>query len=206
MEWTRSETIGMASASCVFCRGLGLRTTEKLGEEKPCGCVFRGIFKACLNRYRHCIATAGKLKPVTYEYSGAPTGGRFFGRKQEEFIADFELIGRRTLEPLEIEVLKLHFVQGHDWKVCTGKLDISKGNFFHTVYLVQEKLGRAFRETAPYALYPIDEYFSGLATRKVAVITQRAPRENAQKEKKVLEMPRRVPTAAPEPSWKDKAA
>ncbi len=186
MEWTRSETIGMSSISCVFCRGLGLRKTEKLGEERPCGCVLRSIFKACLHRYRHCIETAGKVRPVLYEFSGAPRGGRFYGRKYEEFVADFISISRRTLDEAQFAVLTLHFIQGEDWKSCSAKLGLSKGNFFHAVYAIQEKLGRAFRETAPYGIYPLDEYFSGTATRKVAVVTP--PPDHCAP---VLEMPKR---------------
>jgi hypothetical protein len=40
-------------------------------------------------------------------------------------------------------------------------LKIDRGTFFHTVYRVEEKLGRAFAETEPYALYPLDDYFGG---------------------------------------------
>ena len=36
---------------------------------------------------------------------------------------------------------------------------MDRGTFFHSVYRIQEKLGHAFSELEPYALFPLDEYF-----------------------------------------------
>lgn len=167
MEWTRSETIGLASASCVFCRGLGLRKTPVRGKEKPCGCVFRAIFRACFSRYRHCCEKAGVTSNLTLDRAEGPTGHRVWGRRNEEYIADFELVCKRSLDKDEYEVFQWHFMKGADWKVCIEKIGLDKGTFFHRVYVVQEKLGRVFRELEPYALFPLDEYFSGPRVRKV---------------------------------------
>ena len=174
MEWTRSETIGLASASCVFCRGLGLRKTPVKEESRPCGCVFRAIFRACFVRYKTCVERAGVTSNLTLDHSEGPTGHRLWGRRNEEYIADFELVCRRSLNHDEFEVFQWHFLQGADWKVCIEKIGIDKGMFFHRVYLLQEKLGRVFRELKPYALFPLDEYFSGIKLTKVA--TMRKPR------------------------------
>ena len=38
---------------------------------------------------------------------------------------------------------------------------MERGDFFHEVYKIQEKLGRVMRELQPYALFPLDEYFGG---------------------------------------------
>jgi hypothetical protein len=168
MEWTRTETIAMASAACVFCRGLGLRYTDKLGVARPCSCVFRAIFRACLNRYQRCQSSAERIKPVTHEYFGATQGLRSYGRRNEEYIADFEAISRRILDAEEMEVLRLYFFQSKDWKFCAEKLNSNRGNIFHMVYCIEEKLGRAFRETEPYGLFPVDEYFSGAIYRRVS--------------------------------------
>jgi hypothetical protein len=37
---------------------------------------------------------------------------------------------------------------------------LDRGDFFHIVYRVQERLGKVFRELEPYALFPLDEYFT----------------------------------------------
>lgn len=178
----------MASASCVFCRGLGLRKTERKGEEKPCGCVFRAIFKACFQRYRYCLDNTGRLRPMVLEMIPGPKGLRFYGRKNEEFIADFDLISKRVLSELEQGVLEWYFRRGQDWKVCTEKLGINRAKLFYTVYAVQEKLGKAFRETAPYALFPLDEYFQSQSNERLAKRAVR-PAAPAAEKGKVLAMP-----------------
>lgn len=162
----------MASASCVFCRGLGLRSTSKREFTKPCGCVFRSIFRACYNRFRRCTEKTGRISSVTLDRSEGPVGLRFWGRKNEEFIADFQLICRRSLNQKEHELFQWHFLYGADWKLCVQKLSIDKGEFFHRVYSVQEKLGRVFREVRPHALFPLDEYFGGVSTTKVKLRLQ----------------------------------
>jgi hypothetical protein len=52
---------------------------------------------------------------------------------------------------------------GADWKLCCYKLQMDRGNFFHAVYRIEQKLGRVFRELEPYALFPVNEYFHGPA-------------------------------------------
>ncbi|MBV8551494.1 MAG: hypothetical protein JOY54_09355 [Acidobacteriaceae bacterium] len=84
-----------------------------------------------------------------------------WGLKDEEFIADFCLVAKRTLSDREHRVFKFHFLLGADWKLCCRRLNIDRGTFFHEVYRIEQKLGRTFRELEPYALFPVDEYFSG---------------------------------------------
>ncbi|HLY18739.1 MAG TPA: hypothetical protein VKR61_16020 [Bryobacteraceae bacterium] len=76
-------------------------------------------------------------------------------------MADFCLISRRTLTPMEYDVFRFHFLLGADWKLCCCRLHIDRGTFFHTVYRIEQKLGRVFRELEPYSLFPLDEYFGG---------------------------------------------
>jgi hypothetical protein len=38
---------------------------------------------------------------------------------------------------------------------------MDRGNFFHAVYRIEQKLGRVFRELEPYSLFPVDDYFHG---------------------------------------------
>jgi len=84
-----------------------------------------------------------------------------WGRKDEEFIADFDLVSRRTLSQNEYRLFRYHFLLGADWKLCTRKLGVDRGNFFHSVYRIEQKLGRMFRELKPYPLFPLDDYFYG---------------------------------------------
>ena len=83
-----------------------------------------------------------------------------WGRKDEEYIADFILVSRRTLAPDEYKIFNYHFLLGADWNLCCRRLGMTRGNFFHAVYRIEKKLGRVFRELEPYGLFPIDQYFS----------------------------------------------
>ena len=84
-----------------------------------------------------------------------------WGRKDEEYIADFCLVARRTLDDVEYQIFRYHFLLGADWRLCSRRLSLERGNFFHAVYRIEQKLGRTFRELQPYSLYPLDEYFHG---------------------------------------------
>jgi hypothetical protein len=180
MHWERSNVIGLAKASCNFCHGYGMRPVLR-GTEAPCNCVFRAIFRACYRRFRECVALGTHTNSVTWERCGGPSGYRAYSRKREEYMADFFLVSRRTLEDLENRVFRYHFLLGADWKVCCRKLHIDRGNFFHTVYNIENRLGRVFAELAPYPLYPVAEYFAGSTRYDVqrATITGMGRDDNA---------------------------
>jgi hypothetical protein len=84
-----------------------------------------------------------------------------WGRKDEEYIADFTLVARRTLDESEYRLFRFHFLLGADWRLCARRLAMDRGNFYHAVYRIEQKLGRVFREIEPYPLFPLDEYFYG---------------------------------------------
>ena len=164
MEWNRSQTIGLAKVSCSYCHGYGLRLIRK-GQELPCQCVFRAVFRACHHRFCECIAMGTHASTVTLDFCRGAEGYRTYSRKREEFMADFCLVSRRVLSETEYKVFRFHFLLGADWKLCCRQLRTDRGKFFHTVYRIQQKLGRAFAETEPYPLFPLDEYFGGMVRR-----------------------------------------
>jgi hypothetical protein len=87
---------------------------------------------------------------------------RSYSRKREEFLADFCLISRRALEPAEHQLFRFYFLLGANWKLCAQRLNLERGVLFHAIYRIERKLGRAFAETEPYGIYPLDEYFGGV--------------------------------------------
>jgi len=160
MEWTRSETIALAKNSCTHCHGLGLRLGRR-GRSSPCNCVLREVFRACYARFTYCVTKEKHMSRVSLEFIPGPERRITWSRKDEEYIADFVLVSRRTLDDFEYNVFKFHFLLGADWKLCCRQLGIDRGNFFHCVYRIEQKLGRVFRELEPYSLFPLDEYFHG---------------------------------------------
>jgi hypothetical protein len=163
MEWTRSETLALAAPACNTCRGLGLRTGRN-DAKQPCNCVLRAIFRACFARFRDCVNREKYMSRVSLDPLPIGKDNRgAWGRKTEEYVADFSLVSRRSLTEGEYRLFRYHFLLGADWKLCCRRLEMERGNFFHAVYRIQQKLGRVFRELEPYALYPLDEYFHGQA-------------------------------------------
>ncbi len=160
MEWTRSETLALAAPRCNSCVGLGIR----LGHNKkanPCNCVLRAIFRACFERFRQCASREKYMSKVTLDFAPGSARKGSWGRKDEEYAADFCLVSKRTLNELEYRIFKYHFLLGADWKLCCRRLRMDRGNFFHAVYRIEQKLGRVFRELEPYSLFPVDDYFHG---------------------------------------------
>jgi hypothetical protein len=91
--------------------------------------------------------------------------------KDEEYMADFILVTRRSLDETEYRMFNYHYLLGADWKLCCRKLGMDRGDFFHEIYRIQRKLGRVYRELQPYALFPLDEYFGGSVRKGLARVT-----------------------------------
>lgn len=181
MEWTHSETIGLANVKCSKCKGTGLVRGSHRDGKSPCNCVWRQIFRACLRQFYSCehesVTAISKAKCVPSPGSDSSSTWSRFG---EDFQADFYLIARRTLSPDEVQVFRLHFLLGGDWRQCCERLKIDRDTFFHAVYRIEAKLGRAYREVRPYSLYPTDEYFGGIMRRaKVLVMPATAVESKA---------------------------
>lgn len=160
MEWTRSETLALAMHNCAQCHGSGLRFSKR-GAVSPCNCVLRSIFRICCDRFLRCVTQEKHLSRVSLEPHLGRSRPSTWGRKDEEYIADFCLVARRTLTEFEHRLFRYHFLLGADWRLCGRRLGIDRGNFFHAVYRIEQKLGRAFREVSLYPLFPLDDYFHG---------------------------------------------
>jgi hypothetical protein len=96
---------------------------------------------------------------VSLECTHGPVGKHFYSRKREEFAADFCLVTRRVLTEAEYKIFRYTFLLGADWKMCADHLGLDRGNFYHAIYRIEEKLGREYADLKPYPLYPVDEYF-----------------------------------------------
>jgi hypothetical protein len=150
----RSDLMAMAKAECHYCAGAGMY------QQATCACVCRAVFRQCYAKFK-VLAAGGHLgKPISIDGASIPKGGRIGGWAATEYMADFCLIARRVLEPLEHQIFRFHFLLGADFRLCCRRLSMARGNFYHAVYRNESKLGRAFMETKPYGLWPLDAYFS----------------------------------------------
>lgn len=162
-EWNRSVLLPLGRMRCNKCYGIGLkgRAWGVDGPAVPCECVLRAIFRECYRKWAY-LKTHYHLSRVRYDqvtFKG--DSRRTYGRKNEEFIADFERIAKRVLKDDDWRIFEIHKLMGADWRYCTKSLKMDRGDFFHAVYRIEKKLGRVFAEMRPYGIWPIDEYFSG---------------------------------------------
>ena len=158
MQWNRSNTIGLAKVGCTWYQGQGTRMICKT-TEVPCNCVLRAIFRSCYQRFRECDALGERTSAVSLEYLPGAKGLCTFSRKREEYMCDFNLVSRRALNGFEHQIFRYHFLLGADWRLCCRQLKMDRGVFFHTLYRIEEKLGRIYAELKPYPLYPLEDYF-----------------------------------------------
>ena len=128
MEWTRSETLALATNACTYCHGLGLRNGRR-GEDKPCLCVFRTVFRICAARFRLCQEREKNKTGVTLE-------GNVWGRKYYKACGDM---------PASVQTScgegKAYQVNDQGWVVWTGEGNSYKDGI--TKNLWQTKLSSA---------------------------------------------------------------
>ncbi len=160
----RGEAVALAQQNCSQCLGLGTCKARKRDEWRACNCVWRAVFRTCYARFRRYASHEGYMAAanVTRDPGQAKNKPRGTHPLAADFCADFTLIAKRTLreDTLGSQVFRFHFLLGADWRICAKRLGMDRGAFFHEVYRVQQKLGRAYSETEPYALFPCDEYMT----------------------------------------------
>jgi len=129
--WAVKELQHLAWPSCPQCLGSG--SNWLLG---ACTCVKRRVFELCWSRYRNCL-------------ENDPRG---WNRKEQEYVADFESVARRTLSASEWVVFRRLFLQGNEVRLLRAEAE---------VFL--PRLGSAFRNLRPYPLFTLDSYFTPAA-------------------------------------------
>ena len=145
------------------CHGMGLRRRPRIQRRPPVIAFFRAIFRACYDQFIRCASEGPRLSNARLEFNAGTNRRCTYGRREEEYIADFCLLSRRALTDAEHRIFRYHFLLGADWRLCCRKLKMDRGTFFHAVLShPAQRLGRVFREIQPYGLFPLDdEYFNG---------------------------------------------
>ena len=109
--------------------------------------MLRAIFSACYDKFRELAIQPRSLRAIGW------------ARRDEEYMADFVGIAKRTLDEEQHRIFRIHFLLGASANLCIERLALDRGAFFHAAGEIEQRVGRALRETQPHALYPIDEYF-----------------------------------------------
>jgi hypothetical protein len=151
---------------CVVCHGEGWITWVR--QPHACNCVYRAVFRLCLERHHRMRYEFNACRPSV---SKLRRGGLVAGYPSVEYMADFELLCRRVLDPWHRKLWRLFHMQEREFTDCLLPLRTNRGAFFHGVYRVEERVGRAAIEMEPYPLYPFSAYFGG-----TAVVLIRSPK------------------------------
>jgi hypothetical protein len=104
----------------------------------------------------------GRLNLPTWDRNPGKTNARIWGHKNLEYVADFAAVARHALGEgtLEHRVFKAHYLLGADCPLVCRQLGIDVDTFHAICDSIRYRLGRALRETEPFALHPVSEYFS----------------------------------------------
>jgi len=141
--------IGLAKETCPHCLGYGMRKANYSGALSPCGCVLRAVFRACYRRFRYLVTQEKHISQARCEHTDGKEGRLAWGRKEEEFIADFSIVAKRILSAEEYKLFRFHFLLGADWKLCCRQMKMDRGDFFYSLYPLDEYFGGAVRGAAP---------------------------------------------------------
>jgi hypothetical protein len=171
----------LAVEDCTRYLGSGLRIGGHRPQREICKCVYRAVFVRCLRMWRESRALIDQAacKTHCHMFSGRCS----VGMRQVEYLADFELVARRSLEgPASVLLFELHFLRGLEWHECLPIMNrklrpqklFDRGWFFHEVYRIEEQLGKVYVELIPHALFPLDSYFA----RPAAATEKFNPAEN----------------------------
>jgi hypothetical protein len=141
----RPAIAGIAPLDCRRCHGYGMRWGRQDGAncDVVCECVWRSIFRQCLERARAGLMFPCECGPVGVEYA-----------------ADVALTARRELSEPDYRIFQLR-LEGLDQAACSRLLRMREGDYWHALYRIQERLGKVFAELEPYPLYPDYAYFGG---------------------------------------------
>ena len=147
MQWNRKELSVLASSNCAICDGSGVRR-ERHGEPIPCGCSLRSIFRACHARFRDCVMRGKHKGPANFDRAPGARGYKgTWGRKEEEFTADFVIVARRNLDAWQYQLFRFQYLLGADANLVRKRLGLQRGAYFHAMYPTKEYF--SFRSRTP---------------------------------------------------------
>jgi hypothetical protein len=133
----------------------------RTADKAVCSCVYRRVCSDVIRRFRY--AASGLHvgpHPINLDHVTSPGYGKHARWIQEsDYVADVTLMARRTLDPDAYKLFRLYHVQGLDIRVCAQRLGIHSQECFRRVQDIEAQLGKAFKETLPYPLWPMRRYF-----------------------------------------------
>ena len=168
MVWT-SEAAGLlARYDCPWCGGSGLEPSAA-PSVVPCACVCRRVFQACYRRFRRCAEADASARRVSFAESRRGVDRHLIWfRRNEDYCADFQAAGRRSLSPEQYRLFRYYHLLGGSAELVARRLGVSRAGFFRQLEDVQEAAGREMALMLPHSLYPPRQYMSRVVVARLA--------------------------------------
>jgi hypothetical protein len=146
----RGIALALAKRECIYREGTGMLSRS------ICNCVYREAFRHCFRMFFKLEQEPKFLSRVDLTRDG-PRGSRSTSDGLHNF--NFSRPKRRVLRRLlsddqahaerrRVESFQAPLPGRRDMEMCCQQLKIDRGPFFHAVYRIQNKLGRAYIETS----------------------------------------------------------
>lgn len=162
--WPREIGLALADPRCGHCRGMEmvlLRHPDREARLKPCACAARRAFRDVMRRYQALAARSGMhSKAIFSEVGAGPRRAKAYTRPVEEYLADVEIVLRRVLSADELRLWRLRHAGGRTIGEAARAMGLIVPTAQWRIYHLEEKAGRAFVETRPHALWPVEQYFT----------------------------------------------
>ena len=150
-----ASVIALAKTGCETCNGLGRQDGGAV-----CHCVHHRVFNTVMAKFRYCAVTVWPA-PRRFDHfinsSARPNSGHRM--MNQDFVADVHLAAKRTLTAEDFKLFRYRYCLGADARLCARQLGMTPESCVQRLQAIEARLGQAFRNMRPYALYPLDQYF-----------------------------------------------
>ncbi len=155
--------VHLADNHCTNCHGLGARHAFRGAGAVVCNCVFRKVFKIIMRKF-HEIDADG----IGRVYTTRRPNGPFCEILSHDFRAEVVQTAKKFLNKTEYITFHCSSDLQLPWKDCIPMINtmhrdigekpslFDRGNYFHTVYRIQARLGNAWMS---HGMFPLGNYF-----------------------------------------------
>lgn len=169
MLWTTETAGALARYNCDLCGGTGVRPSPPECAIVPCACACRRVFQACYRRFRQCAEADGSARRVSFAESRRGVDRHLIWfRRNEDYCADFQAAGRRSLSPELYRLFRFYHLLGGAADLVARRLGVSRAEFYRLLGEVEIAVGREVALMEPHSLYPPRVYLSRVVVSRIA--------------------------------------
>ena len=147
--------------TCKHCQGHGFTRFNPI-----CHCVYVTIFFICYRRFRRAAAADAYQRKITFDFVSGGNQAKHitWSRLNEDYIADFTSLARRTLPAHLSLIFRLRFLLNAAPELIQTRATISRRTYYSHLNEIQRTMGHAILNQSPYSLFPPSTYFGTTET------------------------------------------